>query len=308
MSLESKNSEGISEKNKKAEQINEGRRNIAKLFGSGAALYALHGALRLFDDKTANDKSVDDGTGEKTKSNCSNGEICETFMGVELKRITPRHTEKNLPPLQRELKEKPGAKYDPNTGNVVYGNAANYIIDEPLVEFKHTLMESGKTHEGNLLLKISAAKALIKAERELGEKIPVKEGLRTNDTQRLWYERNNCMGKFDTKGCEKRPYPTAPEGLSEHEIGQAIDIDTSNRPKYKKVLLKYGFLDNATNDPPHFTYKTSFTEAERAISDKNDEYYNSPGYKKWYMRETHKMGKFLKKNIKKIGEFYRSIF
>lgn len=183
----------------------------------------------------------------------SNGETTETFMGVKLKIVTPKHKTDELPQLQQDLMKKPGAKYDKHTGNVLYGTPAEYMMDEPVVEFEHTLVEgygkNSKTFKGKLQLKISVAKALIQAEKELGEPIPVREGIRSNQLQKLWYERNNCLGDFAKSGCSPRPYPTAPPGLSEHEKAQAIDIDTRQRLKYKKVLIKYGFLDDTRKRP-----------------------------------------------------------
>jgi len=237
------------------------------------------------------------------------GEKYEIFMGVKLTIVTPNHTPNNLPELQQSLMKKPGAEYDKHTGNVLYGTPAKYIMDEPVVEFEHTLIEGyNKTFKGKLRLKISAAKALIQAEKELGEPIPVREGIRSNQKQQLWYERNNCLGDFSKPGCEKRPYPTAPPGLSEHEKGQAIDIDTRQRAKYKKILLKYGFLDDTRQDPPHFTFKAiPFSAADYANSKENDEYVNSPAYKKWIMRKEKWLEKKYKEAGKKLSDVFKHI-
>jgi len=235
---------------------------------------------------------------ETPNQSTPDAEKYETFMGVKLKIVTPKHKPDELPALQQSLLKKPGARYDRHTGNVLYGTPAVYMMDEPVVEFEHTLVEGygkkSKIFNGKLKLKISAAKALIQAEKELGEPIPVREGIRTNQRQKLWYERNNCLGEFAKRGCEKRPYPTAPPGLSEHEKAQAIDIDTRKRAKYKAVLIKYGFLDDTRKDLPHFTFKAiPFTAKDNAISKWNDKYAESPEWKKWIMRQEISLGKIL---------------
>jgi len=277
---------GSGNENPREKAVNEGRRRFLIVAGSilgGSQILAYlykHG-------------------GESVVSK-PDGEKYEIFMGVKLTIVIPKHSPDQLPELQQSLMKKPGARYDKHTGNVLYGTPAKYIIDEPVVEFEHTIVEgygkNSKTHIGKLLLKISAAKALIQAEKELGEPIPIREAIRSNQTQKLWYERNNCLGSFAKSSCSPRPYPTAPPGLSEHEKAQAVDIDTRQRLKYKKVLIKYGFLDNVKKDAPHFTWKTiAFTEDEQQNSRFNDTYAESGEFTKWIMRNSGDVGKFADK-------------
>jgi len=230
----------------------------------------------------------------------SQSDATETYMGVKLKIVKPKYKPDNLPALQqRLLKQYGNAKFDRHTGNVICGSEVNRLIEEPMVEFEHMVATGvgGKrrVEKNKVILKISTAKALIKAQKELGKDIIVRESFRTNEFQDYIYQRNNCLGEFNKSGCKKADYPTAPPGLSAHENGQAIDID--NRAEAKAALINNGFLDKVYPDPPHFAFQTSFDSDDRANSEKNDTFVKSPGYQRWLLKRLNRGSKYTKKGL-----------
>lgn len=84
--------------------------------------------------------------------------------------------------------------------------------------------------------------ALARAERVLGEPIPIVSGLRSRaDQQRLWDNRSG------------NPFPVAPPGTSLHELGLAIDVPLSFVARLATVAGSAGLCQPLpATDPVHF--------------------------------------------------------
>jgi uncharacterized protein YcbK (DUF882 family) len=84
--------------------------------------------------------------------------------------------------------------------------------------------------------------AIRHAERLLGQPLPIVSGYRTAAAQQaLWDARHS------------NPYPVAPPGTSQHELGQAIDVRRDFVPRLKPLAGVVGLCQPLpTTDPVHF--------------------------------------------------------
>lgn len=84
--------------------------------------------------------------------------------------------------------------------------------------------------------------AIRRAERLLGEQVPIVSGYRTAAQQQaLWDAR------------ESNPYPVAPPGTSGHELGIAIDVARTFVPRLKAIAGVVGLCQPLPlTDPVHF--------------------------------------------------------
>lgn len=88
----------------------------------------------------------------------------------------------------------------------------------------------------------SMVAALDRAERLLGERVPITSGYRSPERQRaLWDDRAN------------NPYPVAPPGSSMHERGLAVDVPLAVVPRLAAVAGPAGLCHPfPERDPVHF--------------------------------------------------------
>lgn len=100
--------------------------------------------------------------------------------------------------------------------------------------------ESGK----EALLSPAAAAAFKAAEADLGRSIPITSAGRTRaEQQALWDNRAS------------NPYPVAPPGTSNHEGGNAIDIEPNPPADVRQALERHGFRNDVPGDPVHWNYR-----------------------------------------------------
>ncbi len=277
------------------------RRMLGLLAIGGAALIGGGGMLAhkaLNPDTGSVDIDFPDGK-KSSKENISSSSI--EYKGVTLTVVPPRHEPDKLPALQKRLLKKEGAKFDKYTGNVVYGINAKRLIEEPLVKFMHPMRKTKgrKTvvEKDELILKISVAKRLIDAQKDLGKDIVIIEGFRPNETQNKWYQR---------KIREGRDYAVAKPGSSSHENGQAVDV--MNRGEARDALIRHGLLDAAPHDPPHFArYKYPFTSGDYERSKENDAFAKSPKYKKWLKRRYSATKSYIRAKGRALKRWWKSL-
>jgi len=84
--------------------------------------------------------------------------------------------------------------------------------------------------------------------------IPIISGFRTKDEQQALYDNR-----------EKNPYPVAAPGTSQHEMGNAIDVDTKKlTPEQRRMLKDLGYTQPMPDkDPNH--WEKSGARGERSV-------------------------------------------
>lgn len=235
MLRQSNNTEGGETEIRQADQINEGRRNIAKLFGAGAVLYMAHGAVRLLGVKTE-DKKVDT---EIPKDEPSKK---DTPAKEENENKKSNKSKEELEIESEILKKYPDAKRDPGTSYLICGPRKEKILEEDVVEFR----VAGEIHYLKRNFYERFMKANEKMKKETGKEIKIFSSIRSN-------KKNKESGEKRQGGFSVFDPPASGECNGAHIMAQAFDV--VNFDEAYEYLAEQGFeggLPGIWKDPWHF--------------------------------------------------------